>query len=70
MDIRESLGIEDFRLVEKELITKCIAEANMQKSMGPSEIHPCMLRELTEVTAKLLSVIFERSWKMEDVPEG
>jgi len=29
-----------------------------------------MLRELEEVTAKLLCVVFERSWRMREVPEN
>ena len=37
--------------------------------MGPDAVHLWVLRELAEVIAELLSVIFERSWKIKAVPE-
>ena len=33
-------------------------------------IHPRVLRKLAEVIVKLLSTIFERSWRTGEVPEG
>lgn len=32
-------------------------------------IHPQVLRKLAKVIAKVLSILFERSWRMEEVPE-
>ena len=41
----------------------------VHKSMGPDGVHPRVLRELAEVVAEPLSVIFQRSWRTGEVPE-
>jgi len=36
--------------------------------MGPNEMHPRVLRELTDVVTQTLTVIFEKTWKSSEVP--
>ncbi|KAK4816812.1 hypothetical protein QYF61_023499 [Mycteria americana] len=55
--------------VKEELVCELLQELDPYKSMGPEVIHPRALRELADAVVRLLSIIFEKSWRLGDVPE-
>ncbi|KGL96858.1 RNA-directed DNA polymerase from mobile element jockey, partial [Charadrius vociferus] len=54
--------------VGEEQVRDHLRNLKVHKSMGPDEIHPQILRELVDEDAKLLSIIFEKSWRSGEVP--
>ena len=47
--------------IQEETVRDLLLQLDCHKSMGPDEIHPRVLRELAEVIAKTLSIIYQHS---------
>ncbi|KFQ19671.1 hypothetical protein N332_09270, partial [Mesitornis unicolor] len=55
-------------IIHEEMVSDLLHHLDTHKSMGPDGIHPRVLRELAEVLAKPLSIIYQQSWLTGEVP--
>jgi len=60
---------DDFPLVKEDCVRDRLSDLDVHKSMGSEGMHPRVLRELVDVIAEPLSIIFERSGRTGEVPE-
>ncbi|KFV96106.1 hypothetical protein N327_11049, partial [Fulmarus glacialis] len=54
--------------VDTEIVRDQLYQLNVHKSMGPDGIHPRVLKELVDVMAGPLSIIYQRFWESGEVP--
>ncbi|CAM5133511.1 unnamed protein product, partial [Natator depressus] len=64
-----ALGGGDQPSVEKEVVWDYLEKLDEHKSMGPDALHPRVLKELADVIAEPLAIIFENSWRSGEVPD-
>ncbi|CAM4509227.1 unnamed protein product [Lepidochelys kempii] len=55
--------------VEKEVVRDYLEKLDEHKSMGPDALQPRVLKELEDVIAEPLAIIFENSWRSGGVPD-
>ncbi|KAJ7416277.1 hypothetical protein WISP_72752 [Willisornis vidua] len=65
----EGLRKEDLSLVIEDWIRDLFSRFNINKFMGTDGMHPWVLRELADVVALLLYIIFEKSWRIGEMPD-
>ncbi|KFP36265.1 hypothetical protein N324_11210, partial [Chlamydotis macqueenii] len=56
-------------VILEETVRDLLLQLDCHKSMGPDEVPPRVLRELAEVIAEPLSIIYQRSLLTGEVPE-
>ncbi|NXR06414.1 RTXE polymerase, partial [Semnornis frantzii] len=67
--VREGNRNEDITTNEA-VVTDLLCHLDVHKSVGSDELHPGVLRELVELLAKPLSIIYQKSWLTGEVPMG
>ncbi|KFQ14116.1 RNA-directed DNA polymerase from mobile element jockey, partial [Leptosomus discolor] len=56
-------------VIQEESVKDLLCHLDIHKPMGLDGIHPRVLRELAEALAKPLSIIYQKSWSIREVPD-
>jgi hypothetical protein len=54
--------------ITESLVLKKLKAINTTKSLGPDKLHPRVLRETADLTARLLTIIFQKSLDKGELP--
>lgn len=54
--------------MKKKLIYELLQECDPYRLMVPDNNHPEVLGELADIIAGLLPIIFEKSWRLGEIP--
>ena len=60
--------VHNLVLSKKELHEK-LAKLNVDKSLGPDDIHPCLLKELADYLSTPVADLFNKSLQTEQLPQ-
>ena len=55
-------------MIQDKIVLDLLRKLDAYKSMGLDGLYPRVLRELADVVAKPLAIIFQQSWLTGDVP--
>jgi len=70
LEVREeACRKDDLPLVKEGYVRDHFSNLDADKTMVPNGMHPQVLRELADIIAEPLSIIFERSWRTGEVPK-
>ncbi|PKU47401.1 rna-directed dna polymerase from mobile element hypothetical protein [Limosa lapponica baueri] len=61
-------GNSDFPFVDTEILRDQLYQLNVYKSIGPSGIHPRILKKLEDAMGGPLLIIYQRFWECGEVP--
>ncbi|RMC15151.1 hypothetical protein DUI87_07333 [Hirundo rustica rustica] len=61
-------GQSEAPIVKDKMVSDLLCQLDTHRSMGPDVIHPKVMRELAEIFAKTLSIIYQQSYLTREVP--